>query len=347
MSRDSSQAEQIAAEATLFWSMQRDTAWVVRAECSLRSREIPEAYGCWAQVSKPQSVSQLDLLALADVALDMQENRLAEWANTAAERGPVHRQTWLSQRLNLSVRNQLWGRVVTEAAELRTLAADDGRSWLAVAEAELALNRFPQAAEAYAQAAAAQSDPLLPTQLENMRPKWSQLLLDLGEWEPAATLVTAELEEHPEDAATLRKHATILRSRGEFNPALEVIVKAHQLRPSDERIRLLHAILLIDTQRQKEAAEILRRLIAERPRLPEPRHRYAILLRQQGMAAEAMVHEREAQRLSEYQRNLLALKHEWNTAPAPETARQIAETLRNLGMVQEALAWDELAKPQK
>jgi tetratricopeptide (TPR) repeat protein len=338
------EAEQHAADATLFWSCQHNTAWVVRASCYLRAGQIAEAYGCWAQVTRPRRAVQSDLLDLAELAVQTHEDRLADWANAAAARSMGDRR-WLSQRVILSLRKQQWDQVVNESAELRKIAAEDGRSWKAIGDAEFALNRFPQAVDAYDRAATAQYAPLPSDQLEPLRARLTQLLVDLGEFERATPMIAAELQANPEDAAALRKQAVLLRSRGEIQPALETIQKAYRSAPNDERIRILFATLLIDAQQPEEAAEIFRRLIADRPFLAEARHRYAGLLRQQNAVDEALPHERESQRLRQLERDLLDRQSDWNASTSPATARKIAEILRELGRSQDARAWDQLAVP--
>jgi len=337
------EAEQHAADATLFWSWQHNTAWVVRASCYLRAGQIPEAYGCWAQVARPQMAAKGDLLDLADLALDAHEERLADWANTAAASGPSENRRWLSQRVLLSVQRQQLDRVVSDSAELRAIAADDGRSWNTIGDAEFALNRFPQAVEAYNRARVAKNAPLPADRLEPLRARLTQLLVDLGEYERAAPFIAEELQANPHDAAALRKQATLLRSRGEIGPALDTITKAYKTTPGDERVRLLYATLLMDAQRGEEAAVILRRLIADRPFLPEARHRYAGLLRQQNAVEEALQHERESQRLRQLERDLLDRQSEWSTSSTPDTARKIADILRALGRSRDAATWDQLA----
>ncbi len=343
--RNPLRAEQIAAEATLNWSFQRETAWIVRGRCCLLSDEIPEAYGCWSNAARPNRASQDDLLALADAALNIREWRLAEWANAAAERSNRNRRIWLTQRLMLSTHDQKWDRVAIEADGLIPLAGDHGPTWMAIAEAHFALNRFPLAAEAFRRAADAKATALSEQQRREMTPRWAQLLIDLGEFDAAAPLVASELASQPNDAGALRRHATVLRSQGNTAEALSTIEVAVQVAPDDERVTVLHATLLVDSGKNDEAAVILRRVIERKPYLPEPRHRYALLLREQQNWEAAVSQEQEAQRLSQLQRDLLNAQFAWNTERSPKLAAEIARILHQLGRAQEARMWERRAQP--
>lgn len=345
LQRNPVRAEEIAAEATLNWSLQRETAWIVRGRCCLAAGAIPEAYGCWSNAARPNRASQDDLLALADAALSIREWRLAEWANAAAERSNLNRRTWLTQRLMLSIHDHKWDRVAIEADELIPLAGDHGPSWLAVADAHFTLSRFPLAAEAFRRAADAQATALTEEHRRELTPRWAQLLIDLGEFDAAAPLVAIELASQPNDAAALRRQATILRSQGNTGEALAAIEVASRLGPDDERVAVLHATLLVDSGKNDEAVVILRRLIERKPYLPEPRHRYALLLRQQQNLEAAVLQEQEAQRLSQLQRDLLNGQAMWSTEKSPQLAAEIARILQQLGRIQEASEWERLTHP--
>ncbi|MDA0350361.1 MAG: tetratricopeptide repeat protein [Verrucomicrobia bacterium] len=118
--------------------------------------------------------------------------------------------------------------------------------------------------------------------------RYSQILVELGEAEASKSLIAEVLENYPKNHEALMHHSIVTAGLGDFEEANESLQTLRKLNPFAVETRNAYVKLLYDQKRFEEAFKMNESLLDDHPEDPDIRYVHALILKSQGKQQDAL-----------------------------------------------------------
>ena len=343
LARDPAQADALAEAALNAGTGRESQAWLIRCRAQLALGKPLEALGAYAQIKQPDQCDVADWCALIAEARAAHHTLLADGALSVALRFRSERARVLTLALPLKASTLAEPEVLELVQELRRLAGSRADCWHAVGITEQARGRYAEAVEAYRQAVT-RSHVSQPIGLSSRR-ELAQLLIILGEFSAAESLVTEVLHASPPLSEDQLRLAQLRRSSGDRVRAEQLLNEVIEKEPENLPALLLRGEVRAEQDELAKAQADFERCLRIAPFHDEAHYRLSQILRRQGDSSGTTKHLQESRRLSELKRRVLEIDIRRQTAPQdPKLMDELADLFEALGQPRTSAKWHRAAQ---